>query len=38
MYSKVIVPLDGSELSEQSLPICQLIAGSMSIPIELVEA
>lgn len=38
MYSKVIVPLDGSELSERSLPYARLVAGALSIPIELVEA
>ncbi|MYC34705.1 MAG: universal stress protein [Chloroflexi bacterium] len=38
MYSKVVVPLDGSELSEQSLPHARLIAGALSLPIELVEA
>ncbi len=38
MYSKVIVPLDGSELSEQALPYAQLVASSMSAPIELLEA
>ena len=38
MYSKVIVPLDGSELSEQALPFCELVARSMSVPIDLVEA
>ena len=38
MYSKVIVPLDGSELSEKVLPYAQLVASSMSAPIELVEA
>ena len=38
MYSRVIVPLDGSELSERSLPYARLIAGALSIPIELVEA
>ena len=38
MYSKVIVPLDGSELSERSLPYARLIAGALSLPIELVEA
>ena len=38
MYSKVIVPLDGSELSERSLPYARMIAGALSIPIELVEA
>lgn len=38
MYSKVIVPLDGSEFSEMALPYARLVAGSLSIPIELVEA
>ena len=38
MYSKVIVPLDGSEFSEQALPYAKLIAGRMSVPIELVES
>ena len=38
MYSKVIVPLDGSELSERSLPYARLIASALSVPIELVEA
>lgn len=38
MYAKVIVPLDGSELSEQALPYAQLVASSMALPIELVEA
>lgn len=38
MYSKVIVPLDGSELSERSLPYARLIAGALALPIELVEA
>ena len=38
MYSKVIVPLDGSDLSERSLPYARLIASVLSVPIELVEA
>ena len=38
MYSKVIVPLDGSTLSERSLPYARLIAGALSVPMELVEA
>ena len=38
MYSKVIVPLDGSDLSEQSLPYAELIAKSLNVPIELVQA
>ncbi len=38
MYSKVIVPLDGSDLSEQSLPYAELVAKSLGVPIELVQA
>ena len=38
MYSKVIVPLDGSKLAEQALPHAQLVAGALSVPLELVEA
>ena len=38
MYSKVIVPLDGSDLSEQSLPYAELVAKSLGAPIELVQA
>ena len=38
MYSKVIVPLDGSELAERAVPYAQLVARGLSIPIELVEA
>ncbi len=38
MYSKVVVPLDGSDLSERSLPYARLVAGALSIPIDLVEA
>lgn len=38
MYSKIIVPLDGSELSEQALPYAQLVARSLSAPLELVQA
>ena len=38
MYSKIIVPLDGSELSEQALPYARLVARSLAAPIELVQA
>ena len=38
MYSKVVVPLDGSELSERSLPYARLVAGALSIPIDVVQA
>ena len=38
MYSKVIVPLDGSDLAEQALPYAELVAKSLSVPVELVQA
>ena len=38
MYSKVIVPLDGSDLAEQALPYGELVARSLGAPIELVQA
>ncbi len=38
MYSKVIVPLDGSDLSEQSLPYAELVSKSLGVPVELVQA
>ena len=38
VYSKILVPLDGSDLAERALPLAQLVAGAMSIPMELAEA
>ena len=38
MYSKIIVPLDGSDLAEQALPYAELVASTLSAPIELVQA
>lgn len=38
MFSKVIVPLDGSDLGERALGHAMLVAGALSIPVELVEA
>lgn len=35
MYSKVLVPLDGSKFSEQILPLVRRIAEAMIIPVEL---
>ena len=35
MYSKVLVPLDGSKFSEQILPLVRRIAEAMLIPVEL---
>ncbi len=38
MYSKIIVPLDGSELAQRAFPYAQLIARSLSASIELTQA
>lgn len=38
VYSKIIVPLDGSAFSETALPYVRVIAARLGIPIELVEA
>ena len=38
MYSRIMVPLDGSPFSETALPYARAIAGSLAIPVELVEA
>ena len=38
MYSRIVVPLDGSTFSETALPYARGIAGSLAIPVELVEA
>jgi len=35
MYSKIIVPLDGSTLAEQILPYVRSLAGIYNIPVEL---
>lgn len=38
MYSKIIVPLDGSDLADQALPYAELVAQTLSVPLELVQA
>lgn len=35
MYSKILVPLDGSPLAEQILPYARLLAAEYNIPVEL---
>jgi nucleotide-binding universal stress UspA family protein len=35
MYTKILVPLDGSKLSEQILPYARLLAEAFQIPVEL---
>ena len=37
MYSKILVPLDGSRLSEQILPYARFFADAHGIPVELVR-
>lgn len=37
MYSKVLVPLDGSPLSEQVLPYACLVATRLSVPMDLIH-
>ena len=38
VYSKIMVPLDGSDLAELALAPAQLVASALSIPMELVQA
>ena len=37
MYTRILVPLDGSKLSEQALPYVRLLAGALKIPIDLLN-
>ena len=37
MYSKIVVPLDGSKLAEQILPYARLLAEAYAAPIELLQ-
>ena len=38
MYSKVIVPLDGSELAQRALPYAKSVSRAFSVPLDLVRA
>jgi nucleotide-binding universal stress UspA family protein len=38
MYSRMLVPLDGSKLAEQVLPYARYLARALTIPVELLEA
>ena len=38
MYSRILVPLDGSQLSETILPYVRTIAGALKVPVELLVA
>jgi nucleotide-binding universal stress UspA family protein len=37
MYKRILVPLDGSELAEQTLPYVRLLAGKPSVPVHLLR-
>lgn len=38
MYSEILMPLDGSHLSEQVLPYVRMLAGSFGLPVHLFRA
>ena len=38
MYSEILVPLDGSHLSEQVLPYVRMLAGSFKLPVHLFQS
>jgi len=37
MYSKLLIPLDGSQTAERVLPFARIMAGKLNLPIELLE-
>jgi len=37
MYTRILVPLDGSGLAEQVLPYAGLLAGALKIPVSLLN-
>lgn len=37
MYSKILVPLDGSKLAEAVLPYARVLAGAMRLPVDLIH-
>jgi nucleotide-binding universal stress UspA family protein len=36
MYSRILIPLDGSKIAEKVLPYARTLAGSLRIPVELI--
>jgi len=38
MYEKILLPLDGSTLSESALPYARLLATALQVPVELLQA
>lgn len=37
MYTRMLIPLDGSKLAEQALPYARFLARTLSIPVELLQ-
>jgi nucleotide-binding universal stress UspA family protein len=37
MYTKILIPLDGSRTSERVLPFARVLAGTLKLPVELLE-
>ena len=35
MYSKILIPLDGSKTAEKALPYARYLAGKFKVPVEL---
>ncbi len=38
MYTRILIPLDGSKLAEQALPYARFFARTLEIPVELLQA
>ncbi len=38
MYTRMLIPLDGSKLAEQALPYARFLARALSIPVQLLQA
>ena len=37
MYTRMLIPLDGSKVAEQVLPYARFLAKALAIPVELLE-
>ena len=37
MYTQILIPLDGSSLSEQVLPYARFLARALAIPVQLLK-
>ena len=37
MYTKLLIPLDGSKTAEQVLPFARILAATLKLPVELLD-